>query len=253
MAPTFQPFNIFGSDDRTVVDDMSVSPYNSIAYLRIRNFYGIAGCRGTATAFAPNAFITSAHMFFDNSTKPKTLVINPTYRPIDLIFNYDGLNSNPPESAMTSYNYNDIDDDFDIEFVFIPASYLSEPTIENFASDYAIVKTTESIFSSYLGFSQNASVDETVTLCGFPEQTSNTSANTVDRRPYESTGEIIQVGTDAFYYLIDASAGQSGAPVFNSSNQILGVHSGGNISSNRACKVDAPLYSMMLAIRNNDL
>jgi V8-like Glu-specific endopeptidase len=251
MPPTFQLFNVFGSDDRTVVEDMSISPYNAIAYLQVIHPNGVDMSRGTATPFAPNAFITSAHIL-----APFTL--NPTFRSYNLYFEYDGEDYD----YYRSYCFPDGeqvfgDNGFGIEFIFVPHDFLLTPTAANKDSDYAIVVTTENVFPNYMGFSQTSYTNQNVTLCGFPTETSSTPSGDSEHRPYESTGQITGVTADLLYYLIDATDGQSGAPVYNSSNQILGIHSGSDLISgsytNIACRVDASLYSMMLAIRNGDL
>ena len=59
---------------------------------------------------------------------------------------------------------------------------------------------------------------------------------------YESTGNIAGVTDEAISYTIDTSGGQSGSPVYELNNYIVGVHNFSGNTVNYGKRVDDLVY-----------
>jgi glutamyl endopeptidase len=241
MPPQMTPNEVIGSDSRTEVTNTTLHPYPAIFLLHIPAYGSHDPERGTATAFASNAIITAAHVVLDGN-------LNPFLRTYNLYTEFYGT------------GYDTVYTDVDIEFIFVPAAYYVNQTPANYANDYAIIKLAdeeEVYFQNIMGFSQNCNVGNTVTITGYPAAGSTPPSGAAEMGLWTSSGQITATTANSLRYQIDTSPGQSGAPVYNSSNQILGVHSGSytvsGVVHNFACRVDAPMYNMMSAIRDGDL
>jgi V8-like Glu-specific endopeptidase len=243
MQAPIQPFNIIGDDDREVVTNTTIAPYKSIAYVKVINTdnIGVANApftRGTAVAFATNAIITAAHVIEGNSIPKDKMQINI----------YFGRNGGNDSDTHITIMYNDLED------IYIPTGYTSYP--DN-ADDCAILKFSDNIISSnsIMGYTTGmATKNSAVTVCGYPTQTSGISGGlNPDFRQWKASGTITYSQPSYFRYNADTTGGQSGSPVYATSNgnyYIVGIQASGNATYNVAKRVDQSLFNIMDGIRN---
>jgi V8-like Glu-specific endopeptidase len=251
-----------GTDGRTVVSDTTAEPYKAIAYFRITeideeddelpsdessesdspnddssdddssNPYS----RATAVAFSTNAVITAAHVI-ENCTIPESS------RRYELYF---GRNDTELPYGSVTGIYED-----DITQIIIPQQYNS---IANTAYDYAILVFNRKISNYYMGFSTAAlQIKSNVFVCGYPIDTSGiTNGMNPDFRQWVDSDWIVDNGTHFLRHLADTTDGQSGSPIYKKINGnycIVGIHTSGEVGSNKGKRVDSALFSIMNEIR----
>lgn len=103
--------------------------------------------------------------------------------------------------------------------------------------------------SNILGFSTGLSAGAQITVTGYPGKGS--AGDNTGKEHYTCSGNVLDFNTQYFKYDADTTGGQSGSPVYNSKNYIVGVHHGGSSSQggNYAARVKGELYTTMNAIR----
>ena len=51
------------------------------------------------------------------------------------------------------------------------------------------------------------------------------------------SGTVIPLGDYRFFYTIDSSGGQSGAPILNENNEVIGIHTSGSDLMNSGVRI----------------
>ncbi len=97
-------------------------------------------------------------------------------------------------------------------------------------------------------------MDLTVTVNGYPKLLGNYEYQ------YESWGQLYGIFSRRLEYYIDATGGQSGAPIFNLKNQVVGIHGGsldyfdsnGNWIDriNRGARIQNTIYNLIVNLMN---
>lgn len=246
------PDAIIGTDDRLIVrpNKMTTNPYYAIAYLSITFPNGEGS--GTATMISPNAAITAAHVLYDSSKGgwATSIEVSPA------IYGSEFLPTRPYGYSMAT------------ELVISVPYYETE--ISEYC-DWGVIRLSDNIATSnFLGFqyvSLNATYDVNpvaITISGYPYDLNNTLATINQYRDTnfidldESSTIICSNNTSydnrTFYYIIDATGGQSGSPLLyynNGTYQIIGVHSRGNSSSNKGFGLTYQVFNFLVAYKNN--
>lgn len=220
---TVQPNTIFGSDDRIKVTDTSSTPHSAIAHLT-GNLNG--SYQGTAWMISANAAVTAAHCVYDHASG--------SYMQNGKV--YPGkkggfLFSNPYGSAK-------------IKEIHISPNYIQSGSTSS-RNDWAVIVLDENIGNKcgYLGFKfvPRSMTGMSVTVCGYPEEDKNYQ--------YKMTGNISDCDDHFILFNMDTSHGQSGGPIYNESNEVVGINIAGGTSHNIGIRIYSQLFDYLLKFR----
>ncbi|MFP7225848.1 trypsin-like serine protease [Priestia filamentosa] len=187
---------IMGDDERTSVKDTSQFPYSSVSLL----FSFDSVCTGAF--IAPDRVLTAAHCVYNSN-------LETYYRQTSV---YPGMNNDKFQLGTTD----------SVEY-YVPEEYINTGKAKY---DYAVIKVADPIGkdAGILKVKKAKEVNKSpIKIIGYPfdkyEETSNMSQ-------YEMSGDIVDEDQNTIYYNIDTTTGQSGAPILNSKNEIIGIHTG---------------------------
>lgn len=220
-------FAIIGSDERTVVKNTAVTPYRGIGYLSVQEASG-KKVRGSCAAFSKNAVLTAAHVVWDADA-------NQLGKHFEITFAKNG--SSAPYGTVTKQPRK----------IIYPSSYATHPTTPD---DYAILLYDTDISGYAFGFSKTIATGNPVTVTGYPKDAASAGGTSNESRMWTHTGKVTSTSASTINYNVDTTGGQSGAPVYDSTNKIVATHHGGSSSSNSARRLDAELFNIMHQIRN---
>lgn len=202
------PNIIIGNDDtRNQITDTTIPPYRSICLVEVRWADGSTS-RGTGCLIGPDVVLTSAHV-----------VYNAAYGKPEFINVYPGLNgSNLVFGQLITKR------------VYVTDQWMKTRPMSD---DWALLKlqdlngnpTTVGNVTGYLGLDcipTGNLDDDTVFVTGYPGDKAEGLSYTL----WKSVGKITTTTDTMLYYNCYATEGESGAPVTNSSNKIVGIHKG---------------------------
>lgn len=199
------PLKVIGSDDREKVNTVDYSPYNKIACLIIKwsNGTKTKTSMGTGFMIGSNHMLTAAHCVYDKEWGVYAKSITA----------YFGANGVVYSKAVSASEWS------------CCSSYPSDFSADN---DWGCVKLSSNPGRGYFSLTSSTSGTATVTICGYPgdkkvESESATIGNYL-RYMYKMSGRLRTVDLGFVTYTIDTYRGQSGSPIYNSSNQVLGIH-----------------------------
>ena len=210
----FAPYMVIGPDSREKIDNVTGNPYNKILCLEMlcdTDEDGIydATYMGTGFMVASDVMLTAAHCFDNkvNETRITTLEMR-----VHWYQNGDTFNSN----YCTVYKY------------WTASGYNVDSHIN---TDWAVVKLNKPSGSSnhlgsivgYFGYespSDERLSDMQVTLTGYPQDD--------EFYMYSAMGNVLDIDDDTdniteycFRHDVDMVGGQSGSPIYNSTNNIV--------------------------------
>ncbi len=200
-------------DTRNQITDTAITPYRSICLVEVRWADGSTS-RGTGCLIGPDVVLTSAHVVY-NAAHGKTEFINV----------YPGLNgSNLVFGQLVAQK------------VYVTERWMRTGLISD---DWALLKlqdlngnpTTVGNVTGYLGLDcipTGNLDDDTVFVTGYPSDKAEGLIYTL----WKSFGKITTTTDTMLYYDCDTYDGESGAPVTNSSNKIVGIHRGWDYDQN---------------------
>lgn len=218
------PEVVLGSDDRQRVNHPRSSPHGAIGQM----YSSMGGRSVPCTGFLVYAdtVATAAHCLYNKRTHRKAsyVVFRPAVMPGSTGGFFTCQTSNPdnirvPQAFIDSPSENDEDDDIGV--------------IKVWCSDGTNNHVNVLDYTGWLGFTPIDRTNELVRLAGYP--TNVRSASTEDIM-YFDTGRIQATRSQLLYYNMDATEGQSGAPVFDriaaptapvTGWYVLAIHSGG--------------------------
>ncbi|MBP2099207.1 trypsin-like peptidase domain-containing protein [Enterococcus rivorum] len=188
---------VIGEDDRFRISDTSKQPYSSIAYLQIYTSTSNYS-RGTAFVVGKDTLVTAGHVIKNVSSE---LLAKSFVAP--------GKNNDKEPFGR-----------FEIEKMILHDNY--SPNKDH---DLAVIKVKPNKNGQSIGdvvpllsIADNASVTigSKAIIPGYP----------TDRRKelWSGDGEIKSQGTYRFRYDVDTIGGNSGGPIFDTNNQVIGVH-----------------------------
>lgn len=216
---------VIQTDERTKVENTKVIPYKYIGRLHIKN--NGKTYHATCAAFAKNAVLTAAHCVYNGSTNQFKEFVKIEF----------GLNNDTSCKIISTKPTK----------IIVCPDFIDGDHTEK--SDWAIIYYEDNILNGALGFSTGISTDTRITVTGYPGKGS--AGDNTGKEQYTCSGNVLDFNTQYFKYDADTTGGQSGSPVYNSNNYIVGVHHGGSSSQggNYAARVKGELYTTMNAIR----
>lgn len=227
--------SIIGSDDRLRVDDPSVSPFCKIVF--IRSYYANnVVVRSTGVILGPDLVLTCAHAIYRSEFGGWPSEVR-VYTEVDGVRPLDDDYAGKTTTQMV-----------------IPAAW-ADPSLSNQGKDWAYMYVDSPIGyqQGWMGFGTVPTTYNDFNVTGYP-----------DCAPGEETYNNFYMYTDSgvidglddsgtmFYYSMDTSTGQSGAPLYTDSQIVYGIHVLGG-SNNQATKISNSLYNYLVAARQEGL
>lgn len=190
---------IVGKDDQYRVTTTTVDPYRKIVRLELT--FGRDSYVGSGTMISPDTIITAAHNVYDYPTKKwaDEIVVYPA--------------QNGEEKPYGRYTAK-------VFYTMRDYTTTSEKLVRR-ANDIALIKLDAPVDAAVgaLPVSQNIRPTSRIQVAGYP-------AATESKRSYLYTmfGGLVDLTENWIEYTIDTEGGQSGGPVLNEQNEIVGVH-----------------------------
>ncbi len=222
------PYSIIGdSDGRTKVSSTKVHPYSAIVYLDI--FFGAINVRGTGFLISDNVVATAGHCIYDDEYGWATSIsVMPGKTGYGVFHDPYGV-ATAKKMAVSHQWLNSNDSNYDWGAIEIRSGLIGNPGKINIAS-----------------LSDNNSA---IKISGYPGE----FAGKTTYAQYEMSGAVSFSTSYRYYYTIDTSGGQSGAPILDANNVAVGIHTSGDKTNtyNSGIKfTDSVLYYLNLCISN---
>ena len=194
------------SDDQFLVADTTIDPYRKIVYLE--SFFDSGPLKGTGVMIAPNLVLTAAHNIYsvELGQWSQEVVVTPAQN--------DGA---APYGVYQGSR------------VFMFKAYQNEASDAVDSYDLAVVQLSESVDSQvgFLPVSGQLSEGNRIQIAGYPATTQSKIGFM-----YAMWGDITSFNGTLINYKIDTESGQSGSPVLNEKNEIVGIHTKGFVGEN---------------------
>ncbi|HFU4001305.1 TPA: trypsin-like peptidase domain-containing protein [Streptococcus suis] len=197
---TDSPSLIYGNDDRIAVTNTLQTPYKETVYLEI---YYPNGTRSNASGvmIASNKVLTVAHAIINSDTGQ----VASSIRAYPAVNNYK---TTIPFGYSTGSNYHILSN-------YISTGFLGY-TRFHVSNDIAVITLENSLSSGFLNVNTAVAAEENLTMIGFP---GDKGANM-----YYSSGNVLSVTDQNIGYKIDMLPGNSGSPLLNIKNEIVGIN-----------------------------
>lgn len=221
---------IIGSDDQYRVTDTTAYPYRSVVHLgiRFRHDYHV----GSGVLISRNTILTVAHNVYDQSTGQWA----------DYVVATPAKNETAPYGRFSSSIY------------YIMRGYKTEGDVTPSNYDIAVIKLNQSVPATIGSLSVSTSLKdgERVQIPGYPA-VSSTKAGYM----YTAFGPVAGFTGKQIGHLVDSEAGNSGSPILNANNQIVGIDSAGVETSgiygvyNYGTRIDSAALDMIAIAQDN--
>lgn len=229
--------SLIGEDNRSLVEDVTQSPYCKIVYIRAVYSYGTR--RGIGVLIGPDLVLTCGHLIYDIDTD-------------EWAESYEIYTeaTNPANYEEFCYALR----------VTVHNNYINN---SNYYYDWAFIQTSTDIGNrqGWMGFSYHANptdfVGSTIEIAGYPRVNPATGlTNNLDM--YTHSGNIIACPSKyTVHTYADATDGQSGSPYFDGNQFVWAVHRGGNSNSNPTynvgTKIIPELFHVLRAAKNEGI
>ncbi len=223
-----QPYDIIGDDDRTLVSNPYVRPYQNIVLLLIDYGDGEGLQVGTGSLVESDIVLTAGHCL--RNTKGYDAVSITVY-----------LAGN----KYTSLAKQEITNQSQFHLSKKYTSY------KKIANDYGFIKLNDKSMGTAYGWfgipNTKANTKEVFEIAGFPFQ-----EDTFGIRMVTDSGMLSEVNTDTLVYKMDCNNGQSGSPIFNSARYVVGVHTVGypGEGNNKGPKVTSEMLALWRSLKS---
>ncbi len=185
-------FSIFGKDDRTQISNTRVYPWSAIALIRIYwSADDLVGDSCTGWMIGPSALATAAHCIYQGG-HPYRVVVKPA------------MNSADPEQLPFGACA--------VESQIVPDAWVRSRDLQY---DYGVLRLgcTAGLQTGTLGFKATSGdwMGKTLRLSGYP-------GDKPGRTMWTALGQVTSSSAKGLYYDIDMWPGQSGSPVWDTSD-----------------------------------
>jgi V8-like Glu-specific endopeptidase len=221
-ADDFRLENVIGKkNDLVPVPDTTCLPWRSIAMLSITYQNGGQGV-GTAWFLGERALGTAGHNIFHQAYGMATqILVTPAFGSVT-----------PSES-------------YRVVQTFCDDAWLNGNG--DAALDYGVILIEDPAIGRRLGWFGFAAYDDKQ----LDKMLLNVSGYSKERTPrtqYYNGGRLLKVDGQFLRYTFDTEGGMSGAPLFarfDTQRVVVGIHTSGNDTANRARRIDAGLYQVL--------
>ncbi len=218
--PLITPFSVVNpTDGRTVVQNTRMFPYSAIVELEI--FFGLDRHAGTGFFISDDVVATAAHCLYNEELGWATNVTVRPGRNGSLSLPY-GLATAQTLSISIPY-YEDPENNKDYDWGAIKLN----PGIIGNPGQFTLTTVNDSTSIS----------DITARISGYA--TYMTSDVFTDHKQYEMVGTGCTISSTMLRYKIDSSRGQSGAPILNMNNEVIGIHTSGGSMYNYGIRMNS--------------
>ncbi|MCS4486121.1 trypsin-like serine peptidase [Staphylococcus americanisciuri] len=187
---------VIGQDSRIAVKNYLADPYKKIVLLKMH--FNNFSAKGTGAMINKNTVLTAAHNVYDFATKSFA----------EQITVIAGAQGKLPLGTATVIQK------------FVPKEWINSASKEY---DFAVLKLNNDLGNKtgFFSFSQDTSLNQTLQIAGYP---GDKESNTL----YSGKGRLLKTTQHNLYYDVDTFNGESGSPILNDQNLIIGVHTAGS-------------------------
>ncbi|PNZ84462.1 serine peptidase, S1 family [Staphylococcus microti] len=196
VADTSSNEKVIGVDSRTVVKNYLANPYKKIVLLKMHFKTGFFS--GTGAMINKNTVLTAAHNVYDYASKSFA----------DQITVLAGVAPGKiPLGTATAIQK------------FVPDEWINSGASEH---DFAVLKLNNDLGNKtgFFTFSQDISLNQPLQIAGYP-------GDKKTHTQYTGKGTLLDFNKDNLFYNVDTYNGESGSPILNAQNEIIGVHTNG--------------------------
>lgn len=202
------PMSQIGINDSVRINDASVFPYSTCAYIFCD--YGNDKCIcSSGTVISNNMVLTTADILTNSSGKKPNVIYVVT-------------------GFSNEYNY------CSFSYVEYSIVYDGWKTTKSPARNMSILCLNEPV-GAKAGYTTSVNKGDTVTAVGYHSK--NDSEDASPEGLYRSSGKVTSKGIEYLYYDCDTYNGQRGCAVFNSQNQIVAINIGNEGSMNYGLRI----------------
>ncbi|MGM0309733.1 hypothetical protein IGK15_002858 [Enterococcus sp. AZ045] len=202
---------ILPNNDRTQITDTSVEPYQSVCFIYVNN-----ATQGSGVVVGKNAILTNRHVAAAaNNGDPANIKVNA--------------------ARVSSTEYK--------ETTFYGQEIKYSPD----GQDLAIVYLKPNIEGQSIGdvVTPAKYVNDPITTVGTPIRVIGYPGDKPWATMWESKGVSTTETTNRIYYNASTFGGNSGSPVFNTQNEVIGIHFGAVSGENMAVRFKPSIYEFI--------
>lgn len=241
MQSAISPTSILGSDDRSLVTNTRSWPYRGIVkmYMTFNNVLKKSDGKyynrtyvGTGFMEGPNLMVTAGHCAYSDVTSDGDYedgISNPRFP--DSIRVYAGVNGSSEISSSYIYYA-------EVSIINIQKEYYENPSFDYDWSAMQLDRNLGNQTGYYGKISNWYSENAPVYSYGYPGDKPATM--------WETHGNLVGKSTYRYSYNFDTVGGQSGSPVFMTSDTgatyVCGIHTSGGSSSNGATRINSFIF-----------
>lgn len=194
------------SDDQFLVADTTINPYRKIVSLL--SIFDSGVLNGTGVMIAPDLVLTAAHNIYSVGLGQwsQEVIVTPA--------------QNDGEAPYGTYLGSRL---------FMFKAYQNEVNDSVYSYDLAVIQLSEPVDSQvgFLPVSREFAAGTQIQIAGYPTFTASKIGFM-----YAMWGGISSLNGTLINYKIDTESGQSGSPVLNEKNEIVGIHIKGFVDKN---------------------
>jgi glutamyl endopeptidase len=221
-----QPASIIGSDDRSPVYWVNLTPYNKIVFI-VSTFPDGQMFRGTGAIIGYDTVLTAAHLVYDQEHGGEATSVRV----------YLQVNGTMPSEQSGTSGYG----------IYYPDGYADDGDRWD---DWACFHTYSDIGSTqgWFGFAVSDSFANKLTISGYPGTVSGSSSANYYMYTHRGYVTVNASNNRILNYTIDTGGGQSGSPIYSTNEIIYGVHFGGDgepAQQNWGRRIDQTMFNIL--------